>query len=161
MARLNDPPAVATESVDALKRRFLRQNRDLAKTNSIQSVRIRCLESEVSRLLAENLELREELLQLRNSVESCPPSHAVVNNLRERLENKLHEISSLVLELGDLPRANRSARSPRKEPLRRPERNLELEEEMLDGRLPTIKENKQWPRLSLKYVILWQGLQYK
>jgi Shugoshin N-terminal coiled-coil region len=158
MARLNDPPAVATESMEALKRRFLRQNRDLAKTNSIQSVRIRCLESEISRLLADNLELREEILQLRNSLESCPLPSTAVDNLRERLENKLHEINNLVLELGELPRKKRSSKSLRKEPLQRPERIMDLEEDMMEGRLPTIKEDKQWPRLSLKYAILWKNL---
>jgi hypothetical protein len=146
MARLNDPPAAATESVDALKRRFLRQNRDLAKTNSIQSVRIRCLESEVSRLLAENLELREEILQLRNILDSSPSNPIVTDSLHERLESKLQEINGLVSELRSMSKSKAVTKIQRDEPLRRPERNIDSE-----GILPIITEDKQWPRLSLEY----------
>ena len=45
-----------------MKRRFIRQNREIARVNSTQSLRIRNLEAEISRLLAENIALREQAI---------------------------------------------------------------------------------------------------
>ena len=59
-----------------MKRRFIRQNRDLARINATQAIQIRTIELEISRLLAENITLREkaihddaEILRLREKVE--------------------------------------------------------------------------------------------
>ena len=51
-----------------VKRRFIRQNRELAKNNSSQSLRIRSLELEISKLLSDNLGLREQVLGLQNEL---------------------------------------------------------------------------------------------
>lgn len=68
MARLNESTA-PTEAIDILKRRFVRQNREIARVNSIQSLRIRTLESDVSNLLAENVSLREQVIMLSQELE--------------------------------------------------------------------------------------------
>lgn len=52
-----------------VKRRFVRQNREIARVNSIQSLRIRTLESDVSNLLAENVSLREQVIMLSQELE--------------------------------------------------------------------------------------------
>jgi hypothetical protein len=149
MARLNEPTA-PLESLESIKRRYLRQNRDLAKTNSIQSIRIRALESEISRLLTENLELREEILQLRNNVED---RHYEYNDgrstdfqgLKGRLEDKLQEIGSLIAELGNI-KAHPKVGGQRIA-LARPVRcEVEALEEA-ERRLPSIAENKSWPAI--------------
>jgi hypothetical protein len=157
MARLNEPSAIPAESVEALKRRFIRQNRELAKTNSNQSVRIRCLESETSRLLAENLALREDILQLRNEIENGS-DRLGIGSVKDRLESKIHELSSLVLELGLLHRPGNAAQEERTR--RSPgERRSWRRQEMLEERerqLPTIVEDKLYPRRTLEYVALLQ-----
>ncbi|KAG9650579.1 hypothetical protein KCU64_g9018, partial [Aureobasidium melanogenum] len=103
MARLNEAP-LPTESVDALKRRFVRQNRELAKNNSAQCLRIRALECEVSRLLAENLDLREEIVHLQAQLSESRPridSSALVS-VKDQLQAKLLEFGALVSELGQI-----------------------------------------------------------
>ncbi|KAK6006574.1 hypothetical protein QM012_006984 [Aureobasidium pullulans] len=103
MARLNEAP-LPTESVDALKRRFVRQNRELAKNNSAQCLRIRALECEVSRLLAENLDLREDIVHLRAQL-SEPRSHidnSALDSVKDQLQAKLLEFGALVSELGQI-----------------------------------------------------------
>lgn len=118
-----------------------------SRTNSLQSLRLRCLESEVSRLLAENLELREEILILRNKVEESQPEPSLFDSVRQKLEDKMMELTGLIAELQAPPRKRRSIR---REPTQKPERH-EPDEEM-EGRLPAIREDKQWPRLSIKFV---------
>ncbi|KAL1304615.1 hypothetical protein AAFC00_003582 [Neodothiora populina] len=103
MARLNEAP-LPTESVDVLRRRFIRQNRELAKINSNQSLRIRTLEAEVSKLQGENLGLREEIAHLQaglSSAQSQISSDSLIS-VKDRLESKLRDLSDLVSELGIL-----------------------------------------------------------
>ncbi|RMD41166.1 hypothetical protein DV735_g3955, partial [Chaetothyriales sp. CBS 134920] len=119
MARLNDPPSHAAgqepappcsstptlQEMDALKRRFTRQNRELARTNSAQSLRIRNLETEIARLLAENIALREAAIAAQREAERWQRRGHVAGEvvaMRERLEKKLAEVSVLVQELGVL-----------------------------------------------------------
>jgi len=59
----------------------------------------------------------------------------------------MKELSSLISELQAPPRKRKSLNRERTQ---RPEKN-ELNDEM-EGRLPAIGEDKQWPRLSLKFV---------
>ncbi|KAF2421495.1 hypothetical protein EJ08DRAFT_682956 [Tothia fuscella] len=148
MARLNEA-AVPTESVDALKRRFIRQNRELAKNNSTQSNRIRCLEAEVSRLLAENLTLREEIIQLRNDAENVP-SKSALTNVRKAMETKMTELGKLVAELGQLQKpATKNADGEMRQPSIGWGRGTAVETAGSDGRLPTIREDKSFPRRTL------------
>ncbi|KAL4981617.1 hypothetical protein BDW68DRAFT_77324 [Aspergillus falconensis] len=164
MARLNESTA-SSEPIEILKRRFVRQNREIARVNSIQSLRIRSLESEVSHLLSENVSLREQIITLTQDLERFEAArtlHDGVYDVKARLDSKLVELSSLITELGSLPRrysrATREkaesapARQPRQSGSRKevddtaPELNLGFD---LDGRLPVIMEDKFYPRLTL------------
>ncbi|EFQ98937.1 shugoshin C terminal domain-containing protein [Nannizzia gypsea CBS 118893] len=105
MARLNDLPTTL-DSVESLKRRFIRQNREIARANSVQSIRIRTLEAEVSHLLAENITLREGIISANNELEqyrSGTHFEKRINSLRERFESGLGELSALVKNLNKLP----------------------------------------------------------
>ncbi|KAL8851938.1 MAG: hypothetical protein Q9221_003149 [Calogaya cf. arnoldii] len=160
MARLNEPPA-QVESVEALKRRFVRQNREIARVNSTQSIRIRTLESEISRLLSENIALREEVIRLQFEVDS----HVGLGNIstaKARLEAKLLELGGLVQELGNVQRSTEDRRalrrrsgakaSPKTSPDQRSWKNaLSISEvtDGTDGRLPPIVEGKYYPRKTL------------
>ncbi|KAL9049455.1 MAG: hypothetical protein Q9206_005518 [Seirophora lacunosa] len=134
MARLNEP-STQVESVEA--------------------------QSEISRLLSENLSLREQVIKLQ-----CEIDHNVradsINTVRCRLETKLGELGSLVQELGSLRRNAEDRRairrrsgvqvSPKKSPDQRNWKNgLTISEVMggADGRLPPIVEGKHYPRRTL------------
>ncbi|KAI5251143.1 hypothetical protein E4T42_04571 [Aureobasidium subglaciale] len=114
MARLNEAP-LPIESVDALKRRFVRQNRELAKNNSAQCLRIRALECEVSRLLAENLDLREDIVHLQAQLSDPRPSidNSALVSVKDQLQAKLLEFGALVSELGQIQTAHPSAQQPK------------------------------------------------
>ena len=89
----------------SVKRRFIRQNREIARVNSTQSLRIRNLEAEISRLLAENISLREQAINSAQEAERWRSSHKViteVGHLKDRLESRLSEVSALVTELAVL-----------------------------------------------------------
>ncbi|KAF1988070.1 hypothetical protein K402DRAFT_392343 [Aulographum hederae CBS 113979] len=152
MARLNEPP-VPIESVDSLKRRFIRQNRELAKNNSNQSVRIRNLEAETSRLLSDNLVLREQVLQLQHELEKKESTIATesINAVKSQLEAKLQELGTLVADLGQPQKPpskgkRRSSSSRLSNQWRERLPGLDPEAE---GRLPTIAEDKYYPRKTL------------
>ncbi|KAI5309412.1 hypothetical protein KEM55_003292, partial [Ascosphaera atra] len=107
MARLNNDAGIASETLESLKRRFVRQNREIARANSIQSLRIRTLESEVSRLLSENCTLREEITLLNAGLEKYQSNKLIddeILRLRTALDSKVKEFSSLITELGSLPK---------------------------------------------------------
>ncbi|KAL8645366.1 MAG: hypothetical protein Q9210_006740 [Variospora velana] len=160
MARLNEP-STQIESVEALKRRFVRQNREIARVNSTQSLRIRSLESEISRLLSENISLREQVIRLQFEIEHNVGADSI-NTVRGRLETKLGELGSLVQELGNLQQNAEDQRairrrsgvkaSPKKSPDQRNWKNgLTISEATggADGRLPPIVEGKYYPRRTL------------
>ncbi|MCJ1405355.1 hypothetical protein MMC11_008582 [Xylographa trunciseda] len=166
MARLNEPlvQAAPVESVEALKRRFLRQNREIARANSTQSLRIRSLEAETSRLLSENLVLREKVISLEHELESRPKREAIedLGLVKDKLEAKLAELGGLVFELG---RAQKSAitvsapsrrqsvkNSSQGSPDQRRWKNALTLSDVTgrqDGRLPSIVEDKYYPRRTL------------
>ncbi|KAL2783420.1 hypothetical protein BJX66DRAFT_318538 [Aspergillus keveii] len=169
MARLNESTASA-EPIEILKRRFVRQNREIARVNSIQSLRIRGLESEVSHLLSENVSLREQVITLTQELERFEAAKTLrdgVYDIKTRLDSKLVELGSLVTGLGNLPRqyskttrerAESESESPTERHSRRPsfvnqvngaesEPTLNLE---VDGRLPVILEDKYYPRRTLE-----------
>ncbi|KAL4896341.1 hypothetical protein BDV59DRAFT_133069 [Aspergillus ambiguus] len=162
MARLNES-AAPIESLESLKRRFVRQNREIARVNSIQSLRIRSLESEVSHLLAENVSLREQVITLGNELERFEAAKLLsdgVYDIKAKLDSKLAELNNIVSGLGALPRnfnktisqddgnADRNLsdhHSPALKP--QPESNQDTED---DGRLPVILEDKYYPRKTLE-----------
>ncbi|KAK0298119.1 hypothetical protein LTR91_002104 [Friedmanniomyces endolithicus] len=172
MARLNEPPALApalsttaaqpgAESVDAadfdeVKRRFTRQNRDLAKNNSTQSLRIRSLEIEVGKLQAENLAFQERVLQLQNELDEARSgqlSGEAVRRVREELQAKLAELSGLVEGIDALANAAGDGvveTVRERKPLEGQWRERQpLTEAMRENQMPTIAEDKHYPRTTL------------
>lgn len=195
MARLNEPP-VSADSLEirkflclfylrvrrkteesqlkqstsfSVRRKFLRQNRDIARVNSTQSLRIRSLENECARLLSENLDLRGQILRLEKAAENNPASriadHAL--EIKAKMELQLLELGSLLDSLGLEPpmkrrspnRGERKIAKPRRSSLgqsprqkKTKEMNIEEQEALAaqEGRLPPIHEHKSYPRQTLK-----------
>ncbi|KAK2864986.1 hypothetical protein FQN49_004022 [Arthroderma sp. PD_2] len=158
MARLNDLPTTL-DSIESLKRRFIRQNREIARANSVQSIRIRTLEAEVSHLLAENVTLREGIISVNHELDRYRTGTHFenrINTLRERFESGLGELSALVKDLNKLPsqyrdngvRAVKENRAGQEEETKRisPRSLLRLSEDetMLEdgGCLPAIPEDR-------------------
>ncbi|KAI9794799.1 MAG: hypothetical protein M1816_002927 [Peltula sp. TS41687] len=159
MARLHEDPAI-----DVLKRRFIRQNRDITKVNSMQSLKIRTLESETARLLAENLLLREQIIKLETGLSRrhAQELYAHVNRVKTRLDQKAHELGQVISELGFLQTRYGPQQSSRRKSINaggtgspstaaeRPWRNgvapLDPSRNQYEGRLPTILEDKLYPR---------------
>ncbi|KAK2591085.1 hypothetical protein QQS21_011218 [Conoideocrella luteorostrata] len=112
MARLNDAP-MSSDSLETLRKKMLRQNRDLAKSNNVRALRIRELESECALMLSENLELRGRILELEKQVEDNESrriaDHALA--IKAKLEAQLSEWGSLLSGLGLEPPMKRH--SPR------------------------------------------------
>ncbi|KAJ9605371.1 hypothetical protein H2200_010028 [Cladophialophora chaetospira] len=171
MAKLNDlPPAPPVESIDALKRRFIRQNREIARVNSTQSQRIRNLETEISRLVAENISLREEAIAAHAETERWRAASSInreIFDLRDRLQQKVNEVGDLLGEMGRIPdkvarRGKRKSRmtgvgervssATEQEWRSRLSMREAIAEERgeLDGRLPPIREDKQYPRRTME-----------
>ncbi|KAK5192152.1 hypothetical protein LTR47_003611 [Exophiala xenobiotica] len=165
MARLNDPPPPPTESIDALKRRFIRQNREIARVNSTQSQRIRNLETEVTRLVAENVAWREQAIAAKSEAERWRRTNSVseeILNMKEKLQSKVKEVSLLLAEMGELP--EKAARKAKRKSRIQTESIAEqdwkhrlsmreaavAERDMHDGRLPAILEDKLYPRRTLE-----------
>ncbi|GAP90988.1 hypothetical protein SAMD00023353_5400620 [Rosellinia necatrix] len=165
MARLNEP-TVSTDSLEILRRKFLRQNRDIARTNSTQSLKIRNLENECARLLSENLQLRSEVLRLKTELEGSHAQRVADHALqiKERMEAQLVEWGTMLASLGHEPvPKNRSPRALKRARLQRSSiggtrlsdwRRRETIGSMQDleaaalqeGRLPPLWENKTYPR---------------
>ncbi|KAB5582657.1 hypothetical protein GE09DRAFT_1181654 [Coniochaeta sp. 2T2.1] len=114
MARLNEP-AMSTDSIETLRRKFQRQNRDLARINSNQSLRIRELEAKQAEILSENFELRSHIFQLEKEIENGN-AHRVADHaldLKAQLEAQLGIFQSLIEGLGtEPPRKRLSHHSP-------------------------------------------------
>ncbi|KAL9622997.1 MAG: hypothetical protein Q9160_002715 [Pyrenula sp. 1 TL-2023] len=110
MARLNDP-GPSLDAVETLKRRFIRQNREIARVNSTQSIRIRNLETEISRLLAENLAIREQAINVAQKGQRARKSCSRCTQLTEvktQLEDKVAEVAALVGKFGILEKSRAS-----------------------------------------------------
>lgn len=134
------------------------------RTNSQQSIRIRSLENDCSRLLAENLSLRERVLQLQNTLESQPsrPSFENIDAVKAKLEAKMAELGGLVAELGQLkkvderPRCKNQLTATRRSPEERQWRSGLGLQEVENHMLPTIAEGKSYPRRTMGYVdLVW------
>ncbi|KAI1418166.1 hypothetical protein F5Y13DRAFT_184680 [Hypoxylon sp. FL1857] len=167
MARLNEP-MVSTDSLETLRRKFLRQNRDIARVNSTQSLKIRSLENECVRLLSENLDLRGQVLRLQTELEDSKAQkiadHAL--EIKEKMESQLAEWGNMLASLGHEPMPkSRSPREPKKAKHRSSIGRISMSEwkrrdtvsSMKDleaaaaqeGRLPPIWENRACPRETL------------
>lgn len=150
-----------------VRRKFLRQNREIAKLNSKQSQRIRELEADYARVLSDNLDLSGQVWRLQKELESNAAQRTADHALevKAKLEAQLAEMNSLIAGLGVEPPTKRRspgrktaapakhglARSPRQKRLRDVAKDSE-ELAMQEGRLPPIQENRRYPRESMKYV---------
>ena len=142
------PPA----DFEEVKRRFIRQNRELAKNNSSQSLRIRNLELEVSRLLADNLELRNQVLHLQNEVYTARRQNAnsAAQRVKQELRAKIAELSNLVDGIEDAQEGGPQYATRERKPLEGNWRERQpLAELMRESQMPTIVEDKQYPRRTL------------
>ena len=157
-----------------MRRKFLRQNRDIARVNSNQSLRIRGLENECARLLSENLELRGQVLRLEKELEDDKSQRVADHALqiKQQMEVRLVELGSLLASFGVEPPPKRlsptasrrtdktvrlSLSSETRSPLRKPPILSPSEAESLavqEGRLPPIFEHKTFPRQVLRYVVV-------
>ncbi|CCU77227.1 Shugoshin [Blumeria hordei DH14] len=128
------------------------------------SQHIRNLENEVSRLLAENLELREQVLRLQSELENRPvlDSDTRTLQLKLQLETKISEISTLLSHFGSNYKAKKKAISTREEQLKATplhqlggdlQNNWPPTEETADQieRLSPILEDKAYPRRTLEF----------
>ncbi|KAH6620973.1 hypothetical protein B0J18DRAFT_384101 [Chaetomium sp. MPI-SDFR-AT-0129] len=164
MARLNEAPVPVESHLEILRRKFLRQNRDIAKINSDQSQKIRRLENDCGRLLSENLDLRGQILRLEKQVEDNSArriaDHAL--EVKAKLEEQLSGFAALLADLGAEPPAkrrslgdrttSRSRQSMARSPQFRGRRTTSIDSDTLaemEGRLPPIYENKSYPRATM------------
>lgn len=129
----------------SVRRKYLRQNKDIARVNSNQAVRIRNLELEISRLLAENLELRSQIIRQDFAPQRNKEFVNHVGDIRSQLDAKLREITNLVqtLDKPTKPRRTSINQIPKAKPRTRDEREQLMEAlQQQEGRLPGIPENK-------------------
>ncbi len=133
--------------------------------NSTQSQRIRNLESEITRLVAENVAWREQAIAAKAEAERWRRTNSVseeILNLKEKLQTKVQEVSLLLAEMGDLPEkaARKAKRKSRIQTESLAEQDWKhrlsmreaagAERDMHDGRLPAILEDKLYPRRTLE-----------
>ncbi|ROW17204.1 hypothetical protein VPNG_01085 [Cytospora leucostoma] len=170
MARLNEQP-VSTDNIETLRRKFLRQNRDIARVNSAQSLRIRSLEGECGRLLSENLTLNGRILELESELRDCKGAQRVADHaleIKAKMEAQLLEWGSMLAGLGaERPTKRQAISSPggtriarrrtsvsRSPAARRRPRDSRSSEEaaaLLEGRMPTIQEHKPYTRRTMSH----------
>jgi hypothetical protein len=153
-----------TAVLHAVRRKFLRQNRDIAKINSDQSQKIRRLENDCARLLSENLDLRGQILRLEKQAEDNSAQRVADHALevKAKLEVQLSEFAALLGSLGVEPPSKRRSSGDRilakprqnmaRSPPYRRRRDTAVDAEMLaeqEGRLAPIYENKTYPRATM------------
>lgn len=157
-----------------MRRKFLRQNRDIARVNSAQSLRIRSLESECGRLLSDNLTLSGRILELEKELEESREAQRIADHaleIKARMETQLAQWEAMIQELGVEPAAKRLATtSPDRRRIARPRisggpsqaarqrprdsRSIEAMAAHEEGRLPPIHENKTYPRRTMRYALV-------
>lgn len=142
----------------------MRQNRDIARANSAQSLRIRSLENEISKLLADNLGLRGHIIHLQNEIENGQAQQIAehTGHIKAQLEAKLAEMGAMLNGLGQTQSTTKSPKAGKttsnnssNSPEQKNWKNMcSLSEAVAsqEGRLPPILENKQYPRKTLEYV---------
>lgn len=125
-------------------------------------MKIRALENQVSNLLADNLALRAETIQLRTELDDSRSKEVIRNvvAVQKQLEAKLREFTGLVSDLGDVQKKARRRKSQQPQSQRFSEsknwrsRRATLGElvAVQEGQLPTIVEGKDFPRKTLECV---------
>ena len=163
-----------------MKRRFIRQNRELARVNSTQSLRIRNLEAEISRLLVENIALREAAIASAEEAQRLRSSDTYVRKigcLKAQLESKLSDVNAIVTDLGNLHERGPQRRYLAQVDRRNSNFNVDVSEreggkrrtvgglivgaerEGQESRLPAIMEGKYYPRQTLEAAELQRLVQ--
>lgn len=117
-------------------------------------MRIRVLESDCSRLLAENLALRERAMHLQHTVDkqNNSLSFANIDAVRLQLETKMQELGSLVASLGQPEQPGKRRKSQQLARHRPQERNFRSGlciQEVEDRMMPTIDEGRDYPRRTM------------
>lgn len=117
-------------------------------------MRIRILESDCSRLLAENLALRERAMHLQHTVDKQANalSFENIDVVRSQLEVKMQELGSLVASLGQPKQTERRRKSQQLARHRPQERNFRSGlciQEVESRMMPTIDEGKDHPRQTM------------
>lgn len=155
-----------------VRRKFLRQNRDIARVNSAQSLRIRSLESECGRLLSDNLTLNGRILELERELDECREAQRIADHaldIKAKMEAQLVEWSAMLGGLGVERSAKRHApsspggttvarrrasinRSPAARQRPRDSRSSADIAASQEGKLPPIQENTTYPRRTMKYA---------
>lgn len=149
-------------TLSLVRKKLLRQNRDLAKSNNVRALKIRELENDCACMLSENIELRGRILELEKQVEDNEArriaDHALA--IKAKLESQLTEWGTLIAGLGLEPppkrqyspsvrkttRRRTSFGAPRISPSQRRLRDVARDIEELGN----ISEHKSYPRLSMK-----------
>lgn len=155
-----------------VRKKFLRQNRDIARVNSAQSLRIRSLESECGRLLSDNLTLNGRILELERDLDECREAQRIADHaldIKAKMEAQLVEWSAMLGGLGVERAAKRHApsspggttvarrrasvnRSPAAKQRPRDSRSSADMAALQEGKLPPIQENTTYPRRTMKYA---------
>lgn len=124
------------------------------RANSTQSAKIRTLECETSRLLSENIALREENIKLQKAVEEAQAQHGSMNMsiFKDRFESKIQELTDLLGEFSTSKVAKEGGPTPgklRRKAARqslfqrmRPSPEQMAENAIAEGRLAPIFEDK-------------------
>lgn len=130
----------------------------------MQSVRIRTLEAEISRLLVENVSLREQIISLNQDLEKAHYGRELtdgINDAKQKLEAKLVELGGLVADLGLLPQRawkKPDTRSEHAEDEMSPKSHYRCSSTRIaretasggDERLPVILEDRCYPSVTLE-----------
>lgn len=138
----------------------MRQNREIARVNSLQSLRIQGLESDVTQLLKENAALKEQVISLSHDAQKYKAGRFLckdIHQYKEKLASRLSELNTLVSEFGELPEkflnsvdaAKNSSSLDSHSAAEIGPRSIPRPED--DSRLPTIAEDKYFPRRTLEY----------
>lgn len=140
-----------------VKRRFIRQNREFARVNSNQSIKIRTLETEVTELINENRQLREQILSLHNELQKhrgSPNVFEQVSNIHSQLQERLRDLQGLVGGLEDVSKPRRRKRTTLDtSALLQIDRKSKMLAMQPEGIPSPIMEGKYYPRRTIESVV--------
>ncbi|SMQ56471.1 unnamed protein product [Zymoseptoria tritici ST99CH_3D7] len=92
------PEEKPATDIDEVKRRSIRQNRELAKYSSAQFLKIQSLHLEISKLLSNNLQLRERVLGLENQLQDTRRQASNATIGRVKAHDQESETNNLELQ---------------------------------------------------------------
>jgi Shugoshin N-terminal coiled-coil region len=115
MSTIYHSPSFQTDELwqNQVRRRLLRQNRDLAKSNNLRALKIRELENQCACMLSDNIRLRGRILELEKKTEDSEAQriadHALA--IKAQLEAQLAQWGDLISGLGVEPPPKRHSPS--------------------------------------------------